>query len=87
MCVCLSCYHTHYQTATSARFGERSETNGTRAEDGSFTTTGYLAIVNLTVGDSSSYACSASIGVALPAAMNAIIPDPFTLTVNESMCI
>jgi hypothetical protein len=81
--VCLSCYPTHYQTATSARFEERSETNGTRAEDGNFTTTGYLAIVNLTVGDSTPYACSASIGVAVPAAMNAIIPVPFTLTVNE----
>ena len=47
-------------------------------------TVGYLRIVNLTVGDSAPYACGASIGVDLPAAVNVIVDVPFTLTVNES---
>ena len=47
-------------------------------------TTESLTIEGVALGDSGTYRCVASIGLDIPAAVDAVLEEPFSLTVTES---
>ena len=91
----LSLSHLLLQPSLSERFEQTAESGDAEPEDavlGVFCKlcsimVGQLTITNLTTSDAATYSCKASIDIQLTAAADAIVDVPYTLTVNEGMCL
>ena len=89
--------HLLLQPSLSERFEQTAEPGDAEPEDavlGDFCTSelcfimvGQLTITDLTSSDAATYSCKASIDIQLTAAANAIVDVPYTLSVNEGICL